>query len=712
MRGGAPEGTLRGRTAGKEDGMARIAILCEKPSQARDWSKALGLKGGRLSGDVDGDSVLVLPAHGFVYGYRQEDGRPAPHLMVDPSLRDRYRSWSLDGLPWDASDFDWSIHPLERPGDRSGDGERWCREDAEAIRGCDELCLGGDMDPWQEGDTGFLIEAQRVIAAGALDRRITVAEFVNQSPAAMTRAFRGRRPVGDLMADRRYTGPEFRTRFDFLTMQYARMSRVLSGSKVTPRQGRLKSAITMLVGSQLDAVAAYRKTPAYEARFRDEKGVVYTSDRQRGHRSRKDVPGGFHASAVVEDSRKARTTAPPQLPDLAALGARLAPQGVKPGELLKVYQSMYEAGLVSYPRTEDRKMVGREQYEELIGNADAIAGAVGVDPALLVHRSVRPTHMQAKGAHGPNRPGPNVPGSLDEVSRRFGRTGALVYETLARAALALLADDYHYTAVRGHVADYPDFTGGVSVPGAPGWHAVYDADVADGANDEAGGDDGSGLGSRAEPFVATVYPPRPRRPTIKWLVGRLESYSVGTGATRTSTIADVSAQGRSALLTERRGVLDLTEVGRTAYRLLPGTHIGDLHATEQVYAVMADVMAGSKGFEALDMVARWVSDDLKVMADNASRAGMRSGGAPSRPKVEAGGVRFNSTFNGHAFTDAEVARLAAGEEISFDAPSLAGGTRRVTGRLKRRSFVRDGRKVAYVAFVASTAKGYARLPDL
>lgn len=691
--------------------MATIAILCEKPSQARDWATALSLNSARLAGSVGHDQVTILPAHGFVYGYKQEGGRPAPHLMVPKDLRDRYRSWSLANLPWNVDDFDWSLHPLERP-DGKDDGARWCREDAKALRGFDELCLGGDMDPWQEGDTGFLIEAQRVLAAGATHARITVAEFVNQSPKVMRAAFDHREVVTNLTEDRRYTGPEFRTRFDFLTMQYARMSRVLSGAQVTPRQGRLKSAITMLVGSQLDAIAAYKKVPAYVNRFKDELNVVYTSSKEQSYKRKADVPGGYHESDVVEDSRTPKTTAPPQLPDLAALGARLAPRGVKPAELLKVYQSMYEAGLVSYPRTEDKKMVGKEQYQELLDNADAIAHAVGVNTSLLTHRTMRATHMQKSGAHGPNRPGPTVPDSLDEVERRFGATGRLVYDTLARAALALLADDYHYTAVKGHVKDYPDFTGGVSIPGAAGWHAVYNADVSDGVNGDVTSDDGLGLGKRAKPFVATVYPPKPRKPTIKWLVARLEDHSVGTGATRTSTIADVSAKGKSALLTESRGALDLTEVGVIAYRLLPGTHIGDLSATEQVYEVMGRVMKGEVGFEALDMVADWVRDDIGVMTDNAAKANLQGRQAPSRPKVESSGIRFNKTFNGHEFTPAEVDRLVAGEEITFDAPSLTGGTRRITGRLKHRTFTKDRRKVGFVAFVASTAKDYIKLKNL
>lgn len=679
--------------------MAKIAILCEKPSQARAWAKALGLNG--LSGRVGGDEVLVSPAHGFVYAdAANEDGRPAPHLMVPASKRDAYRSWSLDNLPWNAADLDFSVRPAH--------GEStWCEHDRAQLEAYDELVLGGDMDPVAEGDTGFLIEAQRVVAGGfEASKRICVAEFVNESPAAMRTAFERRERIDDLTGDRRYVGPEFRTRFDFLSMQFSRIAKGVSGASLTPRQGRLKSAITFLVGSQWDKVNAYRKVPGYVNRFRDDNGVVYTSPDERVWPHKADVPGSFHDSKVVEDCRDARVSAPPQLLDLAALGARLSVGGVRPGDVLATYQRMYEAGVVSYPRTEDRKLVGREQYDELIANADRIARAVGVDPALLVHRGIRPTHMQQAGAHGPNRPGPNVPSSLDEVESRFGRTGALIYETLARAALALLADDYHYTAVKGHVADHPSFVGGVNVPGAPGWKAVFDEREADdGAPDESAP---KGLGRLASPFVATQYPPKPSRPTVTWIKNQLERRSVGTGATRLSTLDEV-CKGRTALLSERRGVLRLTEVGEVSYKLLPGTHIGDVGATEHVYALMGEAMAGKVGYEALDVVADWVREDLVTMRANAERAGMR----PAKRAARVGdGVRFKPEFNGHTFTDDEVAALSRGEEITFETISrVSGKPKRVTGRLKRMSFTKGRETVRFVGFMASTTADYTKAKD-
>jgi hypothetical protein len=49
-------------------------------------------------------------------------------------------------------------------------------------------------------------------------------------------------------------------------------------------------------------------------------------------------------------------------------------------------------------------------------------GRVGLAPRgrAAPHRQPRSTHVKPQGAHGPNRPGPKVPSSLDEVERKYG----------------------------------------------------------------------------------------------------------------------------------------------------------------------------------------------------------------------------------------------------------------------------------------------------
>src|SRR6218665_343514 len=229
------------------------------------------------------------------------------------------------------------------------------------------------------------------------------------------------------------------------------------------RQGRLKSAMLLLVGEQLKAYNEYVKKPFFQNRFRDQNGVVYTNPEEPVFDMASQVPQQYHASAVVVDAKTDKTTAPPGLLDLAGLSSRLSSKGVKADAILATYQKMYEDQVVSYPRTED-KNITTEQFNQMLPFVDKIAMAIGVDTALLIHRVARKTHVKDSGAHGANRPGPKVPTSLDEIGQKYGPTGKFIYEELARSFLAMFAEDYLYQLQTGHLQDYPSFKGRVSVP--------------------------------------------------------------------------------------------------------------------------------------------------------------------------------------------------------------------------------------------------------
>ena len=389
---------------------------------------------------------------------------------------------------------------------------------------------------------------------------------------------------------------------------------------------------------------------------------------------------GLHASSVTVDSKTMKRSGPPRMLDLAGLSALLSAKGVKAAEVLKTYQVLYEQQLASYPRTED-KHVTKEQYAELVHNAPAIARAVGIDPSLLTHTAARSTHVKDSGAHGANRPGPNIPSSLAEVESKYGKTGAMIYELLARSALAVLAEDYEYEAQKGHITDFPAYVGSCSVPKKPGWKAVLgDASMADDDDDE---NDVTGLGTKAQPFVHEGVPSQPVAPTVKWLMKQLERRDVGTGATRTSTFAEVSSsKARYPLMDETKGRISLTETGEMSYRLLPGTHIGDLAITERVFSDMNAVAKGEKqADDVLAEVARLVTDDIAVMTANAQtmRKDLGMGDYVEKEYFEGiwdktgAHVRFNRTWSGHRFTDQECMDLLAGKDIEITATSKRTG---------------------------------------
>ena len=668
--------------------MGTVGILTEKNSAARNFAAALG--GPR--GTYDGEDYVIVAARGHLL----ELADPAD--MVGPDLKAKIKTWALDNLPWDEKLFRWRREV-------SRGSSSVLSTIASALAGCDEVVIASDIDPTGEGD---LLAWEILDHLDLHHKKITRMEFTDEAAPSLQKAFSARRPVKSMEDEGAFRKADYRTKFDMLSMQWTRVATRIAGDcgyNALLRNGRLKSAMNVIVGDGLDAHNNYVKKPFFENRFRDNLGVVYSDPEIDRFESEADVPRNLSASTVTPDGVKKKRTAPPKLLELSGLSALLAKEGFAAKKVLETYQKMYERQIVSYPRTED-KFVTPEQFKELAPKVDAIAAVVGVDPAVLTRRSPRKTHVKAGGAHGANRPGPSVPASLSEVEAAYGKLGRRIYDILARNYLRMLAEDYLYDQHSGHITDYPSFVGHVNVTTDKGWKGIFDDDTAD---DDEGADADSpakGLGTTAEPFIHEGYPPRPPHPTMSWLMKQLERRSIGTGATRTSTFSEVTS-GKNALMRESRGKITLTALGNLNRHLLPGTHIGDLELTERVYANMRDIEKGTlTTAEALAPVKDWVREDIKTIRGNAGRLpedigeGLDMTGGVERYSGTFKGkeVRFKRTVGKYRFTDEECEKLLAGEMVTITMQGDS-GPYELKGTLEHQEFVNDeGEVVKYVGF--------------
>lgn len=676
-----------------------IAIITEKPSQARNFAKALG----GMSGTFDGKQYKIVPARGHLYEFAQ------PHEQVRPDLVQKYKNWNMANLPWDESDFAWKR-------EKKKDTAAVLKELKTTISCADEVWLGGDVDPSGEGG---LISIEILDELKVRPKVVRRMYFYDESPKSIQDAFKNAKLIPDVHKHDEYLKAIYRTKFDYLTMQFTRIAKACGDGQSMLRQGRLKSAMVLIVGDGLAAVKAYKKIPSYSNRFKDDKGNVYSSKNEPSFPDKTQVPQTYVDGHVAVDKKEIKKTVPPKLLDLASLSSILAGKGFKAKLVLDTYQKMYECtspmrpgsasggGVLSYPRTEDL-VVTPEQFDELLPYVDMIADVVGVDARLLTHRTHRKTHVKTGGAHGANRPGTNVPLSLDQVETNFGKCGRAIYEVLARNYLAMLCEDYEYESQSGHIVEYPDFKGTCSVPVSQGWKLVFQVDDDDDV-------DGKGLGTVAKPFIHEGFPPKPPTPTMKWLMKQLERKNVGTGATRTTTYSDVTSdRAQYPLMQESRGKLTLTQYGEMSYRLLPGTHIGSLDLTEEVERDMKLIAEGKlDGDEALKKVRQYVIEDRDTMAKNGEKMRKEMGIMPQSevPQAErysgtwkGTSVSFKREWSGHRFTDDECERLCNGEEISiFGLKSKSGSEYGVTGKLSNQTF--NGHK-----FVGFERTGFANDP--
>ena len=653
-----------------------IGILNEKPSQARNFAAALG----GMKGTFNGEQYVIVPARGHLYGFVDD-----PSKQVSPALSSQYGSWKIENLPWNEGDFKWTYGQKK-------DASEALKNIKTVLSACDEIVIATDDDPTGEGE---LLAWEIISLLNLRVKKYTRMFFADESEKEIQKAFKSRKLLGTSLScmydDPDYKQALFRTKWDYLSMQWTRIATNYSPYGQVPRQGRLKSAMIKIVGDQLEAVKNYVKKPYFQAKFKDENGVIYTNSEEPTFDSKNDVPiGQYHASDVVCDSKNMKSTAPPKFLDLASLGGLLAPQGVPAKTVLETYQHMYEAKVVSYPRTED-KCITIEQFNELLPFVDKIADLIGVDKKLLTHRVARKTHVKTGMAHGANRPGLVVPSDLDTLDSTYGLGAKKIYVTLARNYLATLCEDYEYEQQKGHLKDYQKFVGVANVPKKMGWKQVF-GDMDDADEDESS----KGLGQKASPFIYEGANPKPQAPTMKWLMKQLEKYDVGTGATRTSIYADVTnSRSKYPLMIEKRGKLTMAPNGETSYKLLPNTHIGSLHLTEKVMKQMKEIYEGkSDGQSYLHDIQQMIVDDIEVMKINSMA--IKKGGttmatvAKEKYEITSGkfkGKSFTREWSGHSFTDDECERLAAGEEIEIlGLKSKTGKEYGVKGKLAMQEF--------------------------
>ena len=655
-----------------------IGILTEKPSAGRNFAKALG----GMSGVYNGESYTIVTARGHLYEFVD------PDKQVTPTLSSKYKSWDLVNLPWDEHDFQWKRIPKK-------DTSATIKLIKDVLSKCDEIVIATDVDVTGEGE---LLAWEILDEANIKAKKYSRMFFVDESPASLQKGFVTRKPIASMSQDMDYIKALYRSKWDYMSMQFTRIATKCGDGQSVLRQGRLKSCMVQLVGDALKALKLYKKIPFYQNKFRDENGTIFSNPDEPMFPNKTQVPNTYTDSKVIVDSKTMKSTAPPRLLDLASLSAILSSKGVKANDVLTVYQKMYEAQILSYPRTDD-KVITPEQFDELLPKIDDIAAVVGVNTALLTHRTPRNTHVKTGGAHGANRPGPNVPKSLDDL-RQYGACAPMLYEILAKNYLAILAEDYEYEHQEGHLEKYPAFKGSANVPKSLGYKAVFsDSDADEDVVDDAS----NGLGTIASPFIYEGFPPKPPTPTWNWLKNQLAKHDVGTGATRTSIYAEVTNdKAKYPLLIEKKGKLSMTEYGEMSYLLLKDTHIGSIAITEQLMKDMRDIAAGKANpDECLSRVKQLVIDDIEIMKRNSIEMRKELNIMEKTEKERYTGtwngkeVSFAREWGGHRFTDEECEALCDGKEINIHGlVSKAGKTYGVKGKLS--DLVYNGKK--YVGF--------------
>lgn len=671
--------------------MVKYLILTEKPSAAKNFAKALGGTAGHFA-DFD---FRIMNLRGHLMTFKE------PEAMVAEPLVRQYKSWKLVDMPWNLKDLSWQRTYIRIRIKGATNKQLLDQIKVEVQTGYDGIVIATDNDPSGEGD----LLAFEAIDAMRWQGQVLRANFMDETPPAIQQAMHQLLVIPDKWKFGPYLKGESRSRWDFASMQLTRIATTLAkgaGYSVVAREGRLKSVIIWKIYEQWQKIKAYVPVPYFEVKFKDPAGHVFArvvdkkpteiawrfKDKQAGVQ---DLTH-YRESPVTNEQHATKRQAPPKLLDLAGLASLLAPSGLSPKQVLSTYQKLYEAQYVSYPRTEDRN-VTFEQFNELLPMVDQISQLVGVDTRLLTHCQARLTHVKNQGSHGSNRPGTKVPSDLGQLDK-YGQGARQIYTVLAKNYLAMLAEDYIYDHVSAELQDYPAFKTAFNVPIKLNFKAVFNPDSDDATVEKAGD-----LGPTAKPNLVEGTNPKPQTPTTKWIMAYLEKQNVGTGATRVSTLSEMS-QGSKSMLNESKGKLTLTQTGEISAIMVENTWIASPKITKRLFAMMDEVAAFQMPMsQLLHSVTQVIEHDMPQMTENVQQLSARLGPPPKKRKVKmkpkaeqvtgvykGEEIHFAKTWGNHTFTDQEISDLLAGKTITFETTTKQKKPFTAKGQLGKRTY--------------------------
>lgn len=457
-------------------------IIAEKPSAARAIAAALGGFKSR-QGYLESAQYLLAWALGHLVE------------LQDPEEYDpRLKRWSLQTLPIMPESFRLKVLPKTQAQFRLL--EQLAAQAPELINACDAA---------REGELIFRYIAA-LLPRSVPTRRLWISSLTAE---AIRHGFANLRPAAEF--DRLYASARCRSQGDWLvginlTRAYtARQAELLSVGRVqTPTLAllvRREREIAAFVPETYWEVFADFTVASGKSRTKTFTGKWFTTDTDRLGSA--EAAQAIIAAVAGRAGRVARVEVkpvaerPPQLHDLTALQREANRRyGFTAAATLAAAQALYEAKLITYPRT-DSRYITRDLVRTLpnvlacAGQQPAYAALVAGADAALVHPGNRRVVDDSKvGDHHAILPTDELPGGL-------GAREAKVYDLVVRRFLAQFYPEARYleTEVATVVAVAPGAVGpelrapaALLAPGvggdavafrsrgrqtvAQGWHAV------------------------------------------------------------------------------------------------------------------------------------------------------------------------------------------------------------------------------------------------
>jgi len=344
--------------------VAKTLIITEKPSVAREYASILGVK-GRGDGLIENESYVIT----WCVGHLVE-------MLYPDAYDEKYKKWNLGDLPFLPTEYKYDV--IKNSAKQYKVVNKCLhREDVE------EVLWAGDSG--REGQViEELIRMKGGVRKGITERRVWIDSTTEDeirrgmNEAKPYEDYRNLANAGIMRGIEDYSmGINFSRA---LSVKYGRMMNDAAGTKkyAAIAVGRVMSCVLGMVVRREREIRDFSETPFYRIQADLKKdGTPFTGEwkavkgseyyespllySEKGFREEKDAKAlisaleEYHSALIFKVDRKEESKKPPLLFNLAELQAACSKRfKISPDQTLDIAQTLYEAKLTTYPRTDAR----------------------------------------------------------------------------------------------------------------------------------------------------------------------------------------------------------------------------------------------------------------------------------------------------------------------------------------------------------------------
>lgn len=444
-------------------------ILAEKPSQARSYVEAFNKSVKRtgyyeVSDDVLSEGTVVT----FGFGHLVELATPE---MYD----DKYKKWSLDNLPIFPEKYQFIV-----PKDKVGQ----FRTVKKLLFEASTIIIATDSDREGSNIAWSIMKQSKVNLKKKVIKRLWINSLEKD---AILRGFKNLKDSGDDYLA--YKEAQTRQISDWLVgMNGSPLYSLLlrqSGVRGVYSIGRVQTPTLYMVYQRDQLIKNFKPKPYFELkaeisankqkfeakldpyqRFKD--GTELMTFMQA-----KSVKKGLQGGLIKGVQKQLKKSASPRLFSLSSLQSAINKRyNVSASQVLQAVQNLYEAKLLTYPRT-DCAYITEEEFNYLIPNLGKYSRLVSSDVSLnQTEPNKRYVNNQRVQEHHAIIMTKVVP--TKEKLATLPKLQQQVYDLVLRTTLAMFADLYEYeeTTILTGVGK-ADFKATGNVPIKQGWKALF-----------------------------------------------------------------------------------------------------------------------------------------------------------------------------------------------------------------------------------------------